>query len=128
MMVILLGGLQSISGTFYEAADVDGAPRWDKFRHITLPLIQPVMTPAIILGVIWTFNNFNVPFLLNQNELESSDILVTALFRAAFEYNRYGFAAAFALVIFVILLIFCLVYMKVVKLDLGVTAGKKAKA
>ena len=65
---------------------------------------------------------------LNQNELESSDILVTALFRAAFEYNRYGFAAAFALVIFVILLLFCLVYMKAVKLDLGVTAGKKAKA
>jgi len=128
MMVILLGGLQSISGTFYEAADVDGASKWEKFRHITLPLLQPVMTPAIILGVIWTFNNFNVPFLLNDNELESSDILVTALFRAAFEYNRYGFAAAFAVVIFLILLVFCLIYMRVVKLDLGVTAGKKKKA
>jgi arabinogalactan oligomer/maltooligosaccharide transport system permease protein len=128
MMVILLGGLQSIPQTYYEAADVDGATKWSKFRHITLPLLQPVMTPAIILGVIWTFNNFNVPFLINQNELESSDILVTALFRAAFEYNRYGFAAAFALVIFVILLLFCLIYMRVVKLDLGVTAGKKKKA
>lgn len=128
MMVILLGGLQSIPNTYYEAADVDGARKWDKFRHITLPLIQPVMTPAVILGVIWTFNNFNVPFLINQNELESSDILVTALFRAAFEYNRYGFSAAFALVIFLILLGFCLIYMRLVKLDLGVTAGKKKKA
>lgn len=128
MMVILLGGLQSIPQTYYEAADVDGATKWNKFRHITLPLLQPVMTPAVILGVIWTFNNFNVPFLINQNELESSDILVTALFRAAFEYNRYGFAAAFALVIFVILLAFCLIYMRVVKLDLGLTAGKKKKA
>ncbi len=125
MMVILLGGLQSISQTYYEAAEVDGATRWNKFRHITLPLIQPVMTPAIILGVIWTFNNFNVPFLINQNELETSDILVTALFRAAFEYNRYGFAAAFALVIFVILLVFCLIYMRTVQLELGLTAGKK---
>lgn len=128
MMVILLGGLQSISQTFYEAAEVDGASRWSQFRHITLPLIQPVMTPAIILGVIWTFNNFNVPFLLNQNELETSDILVTALFRSAFEYNRYGFAAAFALVIFVILLGFCLFYMRTVRLDLGLSAGKKKGA
>jgi arabinogalactan oligomer/maltooligosaccharide transport system permease protein len=125
MMVILLGGLQSISGTFYEAADVDGASKWEKFRHITLPLMQPVMTPAIVLGVIWTFNNFNVPFLINDNELESSDILVTALFRAAFEYNRYGFAAAFAVVIFLILLIFCLVYMWIVKLDLGLAGSRK---
>jgi arabinogalactan oligomer / maltooligosaccharide transport system permease protein len=90
--------------------------------------MQPVMTPAIILGVIWTFNNFNVPYLINQNELESSDILVTALFRSAFEYNRYGFAAAFAVIIFLILLVFCLIYMRVVQLDLGLTAGKKKKA
>lgn len=125
MMVILLGGLQSIDSTMYEAADVDGAKKWEKFRHITLPMMQPVMTPAIVLGVIWTFNNFNVPFLLNDNELESSDILVTALFRAAFEYNRYGFAAAFAVIIFLILLVFCLIYMRLVKLDLGLAGGKK---
>ncbi len=127
MMVILLGGLQSIPITFYEAADVDGASRWHKFRHITFPLIQPVMTPAVILGVIWTFNNFNVPYMINEYELESSDILVTALFRSAFEYNRYGFAAAFALVIFMILLVFCVVYMRIVKLDLGL-GGKRKKA
>lgn len=127
MMVILLGGLQSIPQTYYEAADVDGASKWDKFRHITLPLIQPVMTPAVILGVIWTFNNFNVPYLINEYELETSDILVTALFRAAFEYNRYGFSAAFALVIFLILLAFCVIYMRIVKLDLGL-GGKKKKA
>lgn len=127
MMVILLGGLQSIDQTYYEAAEVDGATGWHKFRHITLPLIQPVMTPAVVLGVIWTFNNFNVPFLINSSRLESSDILVTALFRAAFEYNRYGFAAAFALVIFAILLAFCVAYMRIVKLDLGVSAAKKKK-
>jgi arabinogalactan oligomer/maltooligosaccharide transport system permease protein len=127
MMVILLGGLQSIPQTYYEAADVDGATKVDKFWHITLPLIQPVMTPAIVLGVIWTFNNFAVPFLINDYELETSDILVTALFRAAFEYSRYGFAAAFALVIFVILLTFCIVYMRIVKLDLRL-GGRKKKA
>ena len=125
MAVILLGGLQSISQTYYEAASVDGATRWDEFRHITLPLIQPVMTPAVVLGVIWTFNNFNVPYFINEYELESSDILVTALFRAAFEYNRYGFAAAFALVIFLILLAFCVLYIKVVKVNLGISGSAK---
>ena len=74
---------------------------------------SPVMTPAIILGTIWTFNNFNVPFFINQFELETSDILVTALFRAAFQYNRYGFSAAFAFVIFIILLIYSVFYIRV---------------
>ena len=112
MMVILLGGLQSIPGDLYEAADIDGASARQSFRHITLPLLRPVMVPAIILGFVWTFNNFNVPFVLNQNELESSDTLVTALFRAAFQYNRYGFAGAFAFVIFALLLVFVIVYVR----------------
>jgi arabinogalactan oligomer/maltooligosaccharide transport system permease protein len=103
MMVILLGGLQSISGEFYEAAEIDGASPVQQFRHVTLPLLQPVLTPAIILGIIWTFTNFNVPFFINQNELETSDTLVTALFRSAFQYFNLGDAAAFAFVNFGIL-------------------------
>jgi len=91
MSVTLLGGLQSISSEYYEAAEMDGANGWQQFKNITLPLIQPVLTPAILLGTFWTFNNFNVPFFINQNELETSDIMVTGLFRAAFQYNRYGF-------------------------------------
>jgi arabinogalactan oligomer/maltooligosaccharide transport system permease protein len=112
MMVILLGGLQSIPSDLYEAAEIDGASSRQSFRHITLPLIRPVMTPAIILGVVWTFNNFNVPFVINQNELETSDTLVTGLFRAAFQYNRYGFAGAYAFVVFAILLIFVIFYVR----------------
>jgi len=112
MMVTLLGGLQSISAEYYEAADMDGASGWQKFRNITMPLLQPVTTPAILLGTFWTFNNFNVPFFINQNELESSDIMVTGLFRAAFQYNRYGFSAAFAFVVFILLLVFTIFYMR----------------
>lgn len=113
MMVILLGGLQSISSEYYEAAEIDGASAVQQFRNITLPLLRPVLTPAIILGTIWTFNNFNVPFIINQFELETSDILVTALYRAAFEYTRYGFAAAFAFVIFIFLLLYSIFYIRV---------------
>lgn len=126
MMVILLGGLQSIPGELYEAAEIDGATWGQQFRKITWPLLQPVLTPAIILGVIWTFNNFNVPFFINENELESSDILVTALFRAAFQYNQYGFAAAFAFVIFFILLGFSIFYIHTTGALRGVTESAPA--
>lgn len=112
MMIILLGGLQSINDEYYEAAQMDGANPWQQFTSITVPLLSPVMTPAIILGTVWTFNNFNIPFFINQNEIESSDILVTALFRAAFQYNRYGFSAAFAFVIFIILIAYSIFYLK----------------
>jgi arabinogalactan oligomer/maltooligosaccharide transport system permease protein len=120
MMVILLGGLQSISGEYYEAAEMDGANGWQMFKSITLPLLQPVMTPVVLLGTFWTFNNFNVPFFINQNELESSDILVTGLFRAAFQYNRYGFSAAFAFVVFILLLLYAIFYLKYTKTLKGV--------
>jgi arabinogalactan oligomer/maltooligosaccharide transport system permease protein len=112
MMIIILGGLQSISPEYYEAAELDGAGSAQQFRHVTLPLLRPVLTPAIILGTIWTFNNFNIPFFINENELETSDTLVTALFRSAFQYFNLGDAAAFAFVLFGILLVFSIVYIR----------------
>jgi arabinogalactan oligomer/maltooligosaccharide transport system permease protein len=113
MMVTLLGGLQSIDASYYEAAHMDGASGWMKFWNITIPLVKPVLTPSVVYGIIWTFNNFNVPYFINEMELESSDILVTALFRAAFEYNVFGFAAMFAIVVFLILLGLTILYMRV---------------
>ena len=113
MMVILLGGLQSISPEYYEAADIDGASSWQQFWNITVPLLRPVTTPSIILGTVWTFNALNVIYLNTQGgPQEKTDILVSSLYKAAFEFYRYGFAAAFALVIFAFLLLFSLVYIK----------------
>ncbi len=112
MMVITLGGLQSISQDYYEAADIDGASTFQSFRSITIPLLKPVLVPAVLLGTFLTFNNILVPFFINQNELETSDILVTALYRAAFQFSRFGFAAAFAFVIFAILLLFTVFYVR----------------
>jgi arabinogalactan oligomer/maltooligosaccharide transport system permease protein len=72
-----------------------------------------VTTPSIILGAVWTFNALNVIFLItNGNPQEKTDILVSSLYKAAFDFYRYGFAAAFALVIFAFLLIFSLIYIK----------------
>lgn len=108
MMVIALGGLQSIPDSLYEAADIDGASPWQKFRQITLPMLKPVMVPAIVLGVIWTFNNFNVVWLVSNGgePSETTHILVSWVYRAAFFYYRMGYAAAFSMVIFLILFIF----------------------
>jgi arabinogalactan oligomer/maltooligosaccharide transport system permease protein len=113
MSVIILGGLQSISQEYYEAAEIDGASKFQQFRHITLPLLRPVLTPAIILGVVWTFNKFDIIYLITQGgPQEKTDILVSSMYKAAFSFYRYGFTAMFALVIFVILLIFTLIYLR----------------
>ncbi|HNW45582.1 MAG TPA: sugar ABC transporter permease, partial [Elusimicrobiales bacterium] len=64
MMVVILGGLQSISTSYYDAADIDGASYFQKLRYITLPLVKPVMMPAVTLGTVWTFNNINVIYLV----------------------------------------------------------------
>jgi arabinogalactan oligomer/maltooligosaccharide transport system permease protein len=112
MMVITLGGLQAISSDYYEAAEIDGAGGRQQFFGITIPLLRPVLVPAVLLGVFLTFNNIMVPFFINQNSLESSDILVTALYRTAFEQNRFGFSAAFAFVIFALLLAFTIWYVR----------------
>ncbi|MBN2088297.1 sugar ABC transporter permease [candidate division KSB1 bacterium] len=108
MMIIALGGLQSIPRALYEAAEMDGASWRHQFQHITIPLIKPVMIPAITLGVIWTFNNFNVIWLVS-NGGEPSDkthLLVSWVYKAGFTYFRIGYAAAFSMIIFVILFIF----------------------
>ncbi len=114
MSVIILGGLQSISQEYYEAAELDGASKWQQFRNITLPLLRPVLTPAIVLGVVWTFNKFDIIYLITQGgPQEKTDILVSSMYKAAFQFYRYGFTAMFALVIFLILFAFTLFYLKI---------------
>lgn len=104
MMVVSLGALQSIPADLYEAAKVDGATRWQQFKAITLPSLRPALIPAVILSVIWTFNQFNVIFLVSAGEpAGATEILITKAYRLAFEQYRYGYAAAYSMVIFLIL-------------------------
>lgn len=110
MMIVALGGLQSIPHSLYEAAYLDKANAWQRFRHITLPLLMPVMVPAALLGCIWTFNNLNIVWLVS-NAGEPGDqthILVSYVYKAAFNLYRYGYAAAVSMLIFLILIIWSL--------------------
>jgi arabinogalactan oligomer/maltooligosaccharide transport system permease protein len=117
MMIVFLGGLQSIPNSYYEAASIDGASKLTQFMQITVPMLKPVVIPSITLGTIWTFNNINVIYLMTGQDggNESADILVSALYKSAFTYSRYSYSAAFALVIFAILIAITLVWMKVSK-------------
>lgn len=119
MMVIILGGLQSISKSYYDAASIDGATYIQKLKYITLPLIKPVLLPAVTLGTIWTFNNINVIYLVTGQAggTERADILVSALYKAAFVYNRYSYSAAFAMIIFLILFLITTLYSKTLKVE-----------
>ncbi len=121
MMVISLGALQSIPADLYEAARVDGATRWQQFRTITLPSLKPALVPAVILSVIWTFNQFNVIYLVSAGEPGgSTEILITQAYKLAFEQYRYGYAAAYSVVIFLILLVYGVWQNRVTKATEGV--------
>jgi arabinogalactan oligomer/maltooligosaccharide transport system permease protein len=105
MMVVTLGALQSIPRDLEEAAEVDGASAWQRFRHVTLPLLQPALLPAVVLGSVWTFNMFNIIYLVSGGEPDgSTEILVSSAYRWAFTRgHRYGYAAAYAVIIFGVL-------------------------
>lgn len=107
MMVVTLGALTVVSKEVYEAAAVDGATGWQRLRHVTLPLIRPTLGPAVVLGAAWTFNLFNVVFLVSGGEpAGTTEILVSEAYRWAFTRSaQYGYAAAYAVLIFGVLLL-----------------------
>jgi len=116
MMVVSLGALQSIPADIYEAARVDGASRLQQFRAITLPSLKPALVPAVILSVVWTFNMFNIIYLVTAGEPGgATEILVTQAYKYAFERYRYGYAAAYSTIIFGILLVYGTVQNRVSK-------------
>jgi arabinogalactan oligomer/maltooligosaccharide transport system permease protein len=114
MMVVALGGLTSIPPDLYEAAELDGASAWQQFTNVTLPSLMPVLIPAVMLGTIWTFNNTLIVWLISNGgqPADSTHILVTYIYKVAFTYSRYSYAAAFSVVVFLLLLGFVLQIMR----------------
>ena len=111
MALVFLAGLQAIPQELYEAAEVDGATPLAKFRFVTLPLLSNVLTVATLLSILWTFNDFNVIYVLTGGGPgTSTDILITYIYKYAFQYLRFGPAAAMAVITFVILLTVSILY------------------
>jgi arabinogalactan oligomer/maltooligosaccharide transport system permease protein len=116
MTVVATGALQAIPKELYEAASIDGASGWQQLWRITVPLIRPAMVPAIMLGTIWTFNNFNVIFFISEGgPFGRTEILVTQAYRLVFNQRLYGVGAAFGIVVFVILLLITLAQNRVTR-------------
>ena len=119
MMMTISGALQTIPRDIYEAADVDGVSQTSQFRYLTLPMLKPAIIPVALLGFIWTFNMFNVIYLMTDGgpnlrfgEPGETDILITYVYDVAFRDGAYGVAAAWSVVIFLMLVAFSWVYMK----------------
>jgi arabinogalactan oligomer/maltooligosaccharide transport system permease protein len=110
MMVIATGALQSIPTELYEAADVDGATTWQKFWQITLPLLRPAMVPAIMIGIMMTFNQFNIIYFVSGGgPIGLTEILVTQGFKLVNPQGWYGVASAFNIIVFIILALIILI-------------------
>jgi arabinogalactan oligomer/maltooligosaccharide transport system permease protein len=116
MTVIATGALQSIPEEMYEASRIDGASGWQQIWNITLPMIRPAMVPAIMVGTIWTFNNFNVIFFISQGgPFGRTELLVTQAYKLVFTQRVYGIAAAFSIVVFFVLLFITLAQNRVTR-------------
>jgi multiple sugar transport system permease protein len=110
---IFLGGLSSIPKDLYEAARVEGANSLQIFRRITLPLLRPFINIAVILNTIYVFNSFPIIWATTQGgPINSTDILVTYLYKLAFRFGRIGEAAVLSLIMFAIMLVFTIIYVR----------------
>ena len=108
----VLSGLQSIDGSYYEAAIVDGANYWQKLFNITLPLVKSSLTVATVLNIIYVFNSFPIVWTMTKGDPASrTDTLVTYLYKLAFYNGKQGEAAAVSVIGFCILLVCASVYM-----------------
>lgn len=110
---IFLGGLSSIPDDLYEAASLEGAGPMQQFRRITFPLLKPFVNIAIVLNTIYVFNSFPIIWVMTQGgPANSTDILVTYLYKLAFRIGKLGEASAVSLVMLAILLVFTAIYIR----------------
>ncbi|MEZ4868275.1 MAG: sugar ABC transporter permease [Caldilineaceae bacterium] len=113
-MVIFLAGLQNISEALYEAAALDGAGAWRKFWTITLPMLSPIILFNFVVGIIGSFQVFTQAYVMTQGGPANATMFyVLYLYNVAFWYGRMGYGSALAWILFIIILVFTLVQLKV---------------
>ena len=105
-MIIFLAGLQGIPDIYYEAAQIDGAGPWAKLRHVTLPLMSPIIFFNLLLGIINAFQSFTIVYLITGGTggpENSTLFLVLYIYRTGFRNQNMGYAATLSWVLFIIL-------------------------
>ncbi len=109
-VVIFLAALQDVPRALYEAATVDGANRWHKFRNVTVPMMSPIILFNLVMGFIGAFQEFTIPWLLTEGgPMNSTEFYLVHLYRNAFRFLRMGKASAMAWILFLIIVAFTFV-------------------
>lgn len=112
--LMLLAGMQSISDDVYEAASIDGAGFWSQVRHMTLPTLRPVNTVLILMMFLWTFNDFNTPFVLfGQQPPPSADLIALHIYDTSFINWDFGLGSSMSVILLVILAIVTSLYLTI---------------
>ena len=112
--VIFLAGLGAIPHELYEAGEIDGANKWQLFRHITLPLLSPVTFYLAIIAFIGTFKAFNHIYVMRVPSAQgTADVTSIFIFDTFYKQNQYGYAAAQAIILLAIILFLTVVQNKV---------------
>lgn len=115
-MIILLAGLQSIPENLYDAAKIDGAGSWNRFRNITLPLLTPTFFFLMITQFIASFQVFGIIYVMtNGGPANATSVYIYYLYQNAFSFGRMGYASAMAWILFVILALITFVQWKLQK-------------
>jgi len=114
--IIFLGGLSSISKTYYEAAEIDGASTWRQFLYITVPLLKPTFIFLTIMGFVWNFQLFDVIYVLTfGGPAYSSYTMVFYTYSNAFLYEKVGMAATMGIILMAIILILTILSRRVLE-------------
>jgi len=117
-MLILLAGLQAVPKSYLEAAMIDGAGTWQRFRYVTLPQLRPVLFFVLVIETIGAFQVFDAMYVMTGGgPVRSSYSLVYLLYDSGFKYFDFGYASAIGLVLFLIVLIVSLVQRRLVGRD-----------
>jgi ABC-type sugar transport system permease subunit len=117
-VVLFLVGLQSVPPQYYEAADIDGASHWQKFRYITIPAINPTIFMVVILSTIGGFSLFIEPYIMTSGgPLNSTVSAVLYIYKQAFTYYHMGYAAALGFFFAAIIMLFVFIQKKVIEKD-----------
>jgi len=115
-MVALLAGLQNIPVSYYEAAALDGATGWRRFRHITLPLLRPVLLFVLVMNVIGAFQVFGQVYIITRGGPEmSTRTMVQYIYETAFNAYRMGYAAALSWMLFAVIALFSLLQFRLMR-------------
>jgi multiple sugar transport system permease protein len=122
-ILIFLAGLQAIPPELHEAAAVDGAGRWQRFRHITLPLLRPLVAVQLLFGVIYAVYQFAIPYvMLGSNPGPHADLVMTLIVRQSFSNNLFGFGAAASTLLMLVMLVWVAVWARAFRRDLEAAA------